>query len=472
MFDNLTNKFQNIATSLKGKGKLNEKNIKDALSEVRIALIDADVSIEVLDVFVENITARALGGNIHESLTPDQQFIKIVDEELKKILGESVELDLSTSPREPQVMLMVGLQGSGKTTHTAKIAHHLKQKGHRILLVGADLARPSALEQLKVLAKQVGVDVYSEKASKPSKLVKGAMKHAKAMGATVVIFDTAGRTNVDEKLMSELQDLDKLAKPDVTLLVVDAMLGQACVEIARAFSQKIKLTGAVLTKLDGDARGGAALSVRHATGVPIIFSGVGETIEDLEQFYPDRMAERILGMGDMLSLIEKAEKTFDEDEAEVAAQRMQEGKFDLNDFLKQLKNLKRMGPLQNLIGMLPGLPSELRNADVPEDALTGIEAIISSMTMAEREDPKILNGSRRQRIAIGSGTTVQEVNKIMNQFAQMQKMITSMMGGGQTQNKKGKNKVKKPSKMKAISQLRDLKNMDASSMPDLKDLFK
>ena len=395
---------------------------------MRIALLEADVNLKVVKAFIARVKERAVDAEVMKSLTPGQQVIKIVHEELIVTLGdEAVPLVRPESP--PLVILMVGLQGSGKTTTAAKLAKHLKGKGKRPMLVAADLQRPAAIDQLEMLGNQIGVPVYVERRSKAPKVVKAAMKAARGESANVVIVDTAGRLQIDTDLMKELAAVKKVANPDETLLVVDAMTGQEAVNVAEGFGEYTDITGLILTKIDGDARGGAAISAREVTGVPIKFVGTGETIDDLDAFYPDRMASRILGMGDVMSLIEMAEENYDQDEAERAARKMLDSTFDLEDFLEQFQQLKKMGPLQQLVGMLPGAGSALRDVQVDEKQLDRVEAIIRSMTPGERRDPKMINGSRKRRIAAGSGTKPQDVNGVLKQFSQAQKMMKAMSSG-------------------------------------------
>ncbi|MEX1037885.1 MAG: signal recognition particle protein [Acidimicrobiia bacterium] len=427
MFDSLTQRFETTFSSLRGKGRLSEKDIDSALREVRLALLEADVNVSVVKAFLGRVKERALGEDVRKSLTPGQQVIKIVNEELVTTLGsEQAEL-VKTAP--PLTILMVGLQGSGKTTTSGKLALHLKNKGRKPLLVAADLQRPAAIDQLETLAGRVGVPVFIDRKGKPAKLVKAAMKEAAKTGRDVVIIDTAGRLQIDDNLMSELRDVSKAADPDEVLLVVDAMTGQDAVNVASGFQEKIGLTGIVLSKLDGDARGGAAISVREVTGAPVKFAGVGEGLGDLEPFYPDRMASRILGMGDVLSLIEKAETTFDQKEAEKVARKMEKGDFNLDDFLDQFQQMKRMGPLKDILAMLPGSGSLLRDVDVDDRDIRRVEAIIQSMTPEERRNPKIIGGSRKRRIASGSGMKPQDVNRVLKQFTEAKKMMKMLAGG-------------------------------------------
>jgi signal recognition particle subunit SRP54 len=427
MFDSLTQRFETTFSALRGKGRLSEKDIDSALREVRLALLEADVNVAVVKAFLGRVKARAMGEDVRKSLTPGQQVIKIVNEELVTTLGsEQAEL-VKTAP--PLTILVVGLQGSGKTTTAGKLALHLKNKGRKPLLVAADLQRPAAIDQLETLAGRVGVPIFVDRKGKPAKLVKAAMKEAAKTGRDVVIIDTAGRLQIDDNLMSDLRDVSRAADPDEVLLVVDAMTGQDAVNVASGFQEKIGVTGIVLSKLDGDARGGAAISVREVTGAPVKFAGVGEGLGDLEPFYPDRMASRILGMGDVLSLIEKAETTFDEKEAAKAARKMEKGDFNLDDFLDQFQQMKRMGPLKDILAMLPGSGSLLRDVDVDDRDIRRVEAIIQSMTPEERRNPKIIGGSRKRRIASGSGMKPQDVNRVLKQFTEAKKMMKMLAGG-------------------------------------------
>jgi len=428
MFDTLSGRLNGVFDRLRSKGRLSDEDVDVALREVRLALLEADVNLSVVKSFLARVKERAVGAEVMKSLTPGQQVIKIVHEELIVTLGEE-EAPLVRPAAPPLVIMMVGLQGSGKTTTAAKLALHLKGKGKRPMLVAADLQRPAAIDQLETLGKRIDVPVFVDRKGKPPKVVKAALRQARTESANVVIVDTAGRLQVDTDLMKELAAVKKVASPDETLLVVDAMTGQEAVNVAIGFSEYTDLTGLVMTKVDGDARGGAAISAREVTGVPIKFVGVGETIGDLDAFYPDRMASRILGMGDVMSLIEKAEETYDEDEAERAAKKMFDNTFDLEDFLEQFQQIKKMGPLQQLVGMLPGAGSALRDIQVDESQLARVEAIIRSMTPAERRNPKMINGSRRRRIAAGSGTRPQDVNGVLKQFSQAQKMMKAMAGG-------------------------------------------
>ena len=429
MFDALSNRLGDVFTRLRGKGKLSEADVDAALREVRLALLEADVNVAVVKSLLARVKERAVGAEVTKSLTPGQQVIKIVNEELIVTLGdEATPLVRPAAP--PLVILMVGLQGSGKTTTAAKLGKHLKSKGKRPMLVAADLQRPAAIDQLESLGKRIDIPVYVDRSSRRApRLVKAALKEARADGRNVVIIDTAGRLQVDQDLMKELAAVRKATDPDEVLLVVDAMTGQEAVNVAQGFLEYTDLTGLVMTKLDGDARGGAAISAREVTGRPIKFVGVGETLDDLDVFYPDRMASRILGMGDVLSLIEKAEETFDEEEAKKTAVKMREATFDLEDFLDQFQQLKRMGPLQQLVGMLPGAGAALGDVQIDESQVARVEAIIRSMTPTERRDPKKINGSRKRRIAAGSGTRPQDVNALLKQFSEAQKMMKAFAGG-------------------------------------------
>jgi signal recognition particle subunit SRP54 len=428
MFDSLSNRLNDAFSRLRGKGRLSESDVNDALRDVRIALLEADVNVLVVKSMLARVKERAIDTEVTKSLTPGQQVIKIVHEELIVTLGaEEVPLVRPAAP--PLVILMVGLQGSGKTTTAAKLAKHVKSKGKRPMLVAADLQRPAAIDQLESLGKRIDVPVYVDRRSKAPKLVKAALKEARSEGANVVIIDTAGRLQVDKDLMKELAAVRKTADPDEVLLVLDAMTGQEAVNVANGFLTYTDLTGLILTKLDGDARGGAAISAREVTGQPIKFVGVGEGIDELDVFYPERMASRILGMGDVLSLIEKAETIYDEQEAERAAAKMLDASFNLEDFLDQFQQIKKMGPLQQLVGMLPGAGSALRDVEVDDRQLARVEAIIRSMTTAERRNPKIINGSRKRRIARGSGTRPQDVNVLLKQFSESQKMMKAFAGG-------------------------------------------
>jgi len=431
MFEALTDKLSEVFRKLSSRGKLNEKDIDEALRQVRLALLEADVNFKVVKDFIERVRERSLGADVLESLTPAQQVIKIVNGELVKTLGEG-ESRMEASPRPPSVVMLAGLQGSGKTTTAAKLALHLKHAGQSPLLVAADTRRPAGIEQLAALGEQFDIPVYREKPSAKSKdICAHGLKKAKELGVSWVIVDTAGRMHIDEPLMAELVQVKKELKPDESLLVVDAMTGQDAVQIAEQFNAKLGLTGLILTKMDGDARGGAALSIRWVSGVPIKFIGVGEKPDAFEPFYPDRLASRILGMGDMLTFIEKAEKTFDQKRAKELEKKVRTASFNLEDFLSQLAEIRKMGPVSNLLEMLPGASKLARQlpAGTEEQQLKKIEAMIFSMTPEERHNPNLIDGSRRRRIARGSGVKTQDVNRLLNQFRQMQKLMKMGIGG-------------------------------------------
>jgi signal recognition particle subunit SRP54 len=427
MFEQVASRFEAIFDRLRGRGRLDEPSVDAALREVRLALLEADVNVGVVRAFLERVRERAIGAEVHQSLTPAQAVIKIVHEELVTTLGQANAPLKSVSP--PLVILIAGLQGSGKTTTAAKLAKHLKGNGRRPLLVAADLQRPAAVEQLQTLGARIDVPVYTERTSRPPRLVRAALREATRLSLDTVIIDTAGRLQIDRELMGELAAIDKEAKPHETLLVVDALTGQEAVNVAQGFKERVALTGLILTKLDGDARGGAAISVREVTGVPIKFAGVGEGIDGLETFHPERMASRILGMGDVLTLIEKAEQTFDQEQAEKAAAKMQKGEFTLEDFLEQFGALKRMGPLKDVLAMIPGSGSLLKQVNIEDRDLQRLEGMIRSMTPAERRNPKLISSSRKRRIAAGSGRTPTDVNQLLKQFGDAQRMMKMMSGG-------------------------------------------
>ena len=428
MFDSLTSRFGGIFERLRGKGRLGEADVDAALREVRLALLEADVNVAVAKGFLARVRERALGAEVTKSLTPGQQVVKIVHEELIATLGrEAVPLQAASKP--PLTILMVGLQGSGKTTTAAKLAKRLKSSGQHPLLVAGDLQRPAAIDQLETLGGRIGVPVHLERETTAPRLVKAAMKRARSEGFDAVIVDTAGRLQIDEPLMEELAAVRKAADPDEVLLVVDAMTGQDAVSVAQGFLEQTELTGLVFSKLDGDARGGAAISAREVTGRPIKFAGVGEGTDDLEPFHPERMASRILGMGDVLTLIEKAEATWDEEQAQEAAEKLMTASFTLEDFLDQFQQVRKMGSLDQLLGMLPGAASAFGNVDVSDEDLSRVEAIIRSMTPGERHNPKMIDGSRKRRIAAGSGTTAQDVNGVLRQYTETQKLMKAFAGG-------------------------------------------
>jgi signal recognition particle subunit SRP54 len=423
MFESLSDRFDGIFRKLKSRGKLTDKDIDEVARELRVALLEADVNVRVARDFINRVKERALGAEVAKSLSPAQQVIKIVNEELVATLGGTTG-KLTVASKPPTVVMMAGLQGAGKTTAAAKLARLLKQQGRRPLLVGADLQRPAAVQQLRVLGERVEVPVFSSDTD-PVSVARGAIEEAARLGRDVVIIDTAGRLQIDADLMGELRDVRDAVHPHDTLLVVDAMTGQEAVNVATEFDHAIGLTGVILTKIDGDARGGAALSVKEVVGKPILFAGTGEKLDEFEAFHPDRMASRILGMGDVLTLIEKAEATFDEVEMAKTEEKMRKGQLTLEDFLDQMRQVKRMGPIQNILGMLPGMPKELKNAEIEDSEIDKIEAIILSMTVEERRDPSTINGSRRQRIARGSGTTTSDVNGLLKQFKMVQQMMRS-----------------------------------------------
>lgn len=430
MFESLSDKLQETFAQLGRKGKLNEKDVETAMRDVRLALLEADVNYKVVKDFVKRVKERAVGAEVMRSLTPVQQVIKIVNEELIALLGQAEHLDLSGQP--PHVIMLVGLQGSGKTTTAAKLALQLRKNGHKPLLVAADTRRPAAIAQLETLGRQLDIPVYSEGTQvPPPEIAAHALREAQRGAYSVVILDTGGRLNIDEQLMQELSDIKARVEPAEILLVADAMTGQEAVRVAEDFNKQVDLTGLILTKVDGDARGGAALSMRAVTGVPIKYIGVGERPDQLEPFYPDRMASRILGMGDMLSLIERAEQVVEEEEARKAAEKFIRAEFDLSDFLEQLQQIKKMGPLDELMAMIPGFSQIQRQLPVgtTDEQLKVVEAIICSMTPEERRNPKILNASRKRRIARGSGTTVQQVNELLKQFRQVQRMMKQLQKG-------------------------------------------
>lgn len=426
--EGLAEKLQAVFGKLTRRGKLSEADIKAAMREVRLALLEADVNFLVVKKFVQSVSQKAVGKEVLESLTPGQQVIKIVRDEMVALLGGQVS-DIKFASMPPTVILMAGLQGAGKTTMCGKLALHFAKMGKKPMLVACDIYRPAAIEQLKVVGAQAEVPVFEMGQKNPSKIYEAALKECKSKGRDVLIVDTAGRLHIDDQMMQELKELRKTANPSEVLLVVDAMTGQDAVNAAKAFNEQIELTGVILTKTDGDTRGGAALSVKDVTGKPIKFVGTGEKLADIEPFYPDRMASRILGMGDVMTLIEKAEKSFDEKQARELEQKIRSQKLNLNDFLEQMHQLSKMGSMQDILGMLPG-GNKLAGANIDEKKLKRTEAIITSMTNAEREDPAIINGSRRKRIAAGSGTSVQEVNRLLNQFEQMKKMMKMMTGKG------------------------------------------
>jgi len=446
MFDNLSEKLDRAFKVLKGQGQISEVNVAETTKEIRRALLDADVSFKIAKSFSKQVKEKAIGQNVLTAVSPGQLFTKITHDELTKLMGgEQEEINLSGNPA---VILISGLQGSGKTTFSGKLAYRLKNKKNKNpLLVAGDVYRPAAIDQLHVLGEQIEVDVYSDKANKnPVDIARKAIKEAKLKGHDVVIIDTAGRLAVDETMMNEISAVKKGVKPSETLFVVDSMTGQDAVNTAKVFNERIDFDGVVLTKLDGDTRGGAALSIRSVVKKPIKFVGTGEKMEALDLFYPKRMADRILGMGDVVSLVEKAQEQYDEEKARKLQKRIAKNQFDFNDFLGQIQQIKKMGNVKDLMGMIPGVGKAIKDVDIDDDAFKGIEAMINSMTPEERENPKIINGSRRKRIAKGSGSTVQELNKLLGQFNQTSKMM-KMMGNKQSMAKMMKNMPKVPGGM-------------------------
>jgi len=428
MFESLSDKLQNIARKLKGTARITEKDLKEMLREVKLALLEADVNYMVVKQFIKSIEEKALGEDVMKSLTPGQQVVKIVKDELTKMLGGTdSKINISSNP--PTVIMLIGLQGSGKTTLAGKLANYLRKQGRKPLLVACDVYRPAAITQLRTLGNSLAIPVYSEENNKDVvDITKNAFKEANSKICDTVIIDTAGRIQIDEVLMDELVRLKAFAKPHEIMLVVDSMTGQEAVNVASAFNEKVGIDSITLTKLDSDTRGGAALSVKQITGKPIKFASVGEKLSDLEVFHPDRVASRILGMGDVLSVIEQAEELYEQEEAEDLEKRIRKNEFTLEDYRKQIKKIRKMG-MNKIMAMMPGIPSELKNAEIDEKQIDRIEAIINSMTAKERRDTSILNASRRKRIATGSGTQVSEVNKVVNQYEQMRKVMKDMLNG-------------------------------------------
>ena len=441
MFDSLSTRLEGIVKRLRGKGRLTADDVDEVLKEIRTALLEADVNVGVVRNVVARIREQAVGAAVSQALDPGQQVVKIVNAELTAMLGgETLKIHFASRP--PTVVLMAGLQGSGKTTNSAKLARWFKAQGRQPLLVGADLQRPAAVEQLRTLGRQIDVPVFSEPGD-PVETARKGLAEARRLGRDVLIVDTAGRLAIDAEMMEQVRQISRVIEPNYTFLVVDAMTGQDAVSVAEAFHATLAIDGVIMSKLDGDARGGAALSVKEVIGRPIAFASTGEKLSEFEQFHPDRMAGRILGMGDMLTLIEQAEQAFEKEQAEAAAEKLLDGEFTLDDFLEQMQALKKMGPLGNLMGMMPGMPKELKGAQIGDDQLKPVEAIIRSMTPAERRKPEIINGSRRTRIANGSGTTVTDVNRLVKQFQEMQKMMKRMGAMGMGRPGKGKGKGKK-----------------------------
>ncbi|MDZ7846314.1 MAG: signal recognition particle protein [Owenweeksia sp.] len=430
MFDSLQDKLENAFHVLKGYGQISEVNVAETVKEIRRALVDADVSYKIAKDFTNKVKEEALGQKVLTALKPGQLMTKVVRDQMAELMGgEVVEMELTSSP---SVILMAGLQGSGKTTHSGKLAHYLKRKkSKKPLLVAGDVYRPAAINQLQVVGEQIGVEVYTENENKdPVQIAENAVQYAKDNGFNVVIVDTAGRLAIDQDMMNEIRNIHAAVKPDETLFVVDAMTGQDAVNTAKSFNDVLDYEGVILTKLDGDTRGGAALTVRSVVKKPIKFIGTGEKMDALDVFYPDRMADRILGMGDVVSLVERAQEQFDEDEARRVQKKIASNKFDFNDFLGQIKQIKKMGNVKDLMGMIPGMGKMMKNIDLDDDAFKGVEAIIFSMTPDERAEPKLISGSRRKRIASGSGKSIQEVNQLLKQFNDMSKMMKMMQGGG------------------------------------------
>jgi len=432
MFENLSEKLEKSFKILKGHGKITEINVAETLKEVRKALIDADVSYAIAKDFCDTVKQKALGKNVLTSIDPGQLMIKIVQDELTQLMGgETQEVNIKGSPA---IILIAGLQGSGKTTFSAKFANYLKtKKGKSVLLVAGDVYRPAAINQLQVLGEQIGVEVYTEDSKNPVQIAKNAVQRAKDKGISVVIVDTAGRLGIDEQMMNEIEAIKKAVNPQETLFVVDSMTGQDAVNTAKAFNDKLDFQGVVLTKLDGDTRGGAALTIRHVVNKPIKFVGIGEKMEALDVFHPQRMASRILGMGDIVSLVEKAQEQYDEEQARKISKKLKTNDFNFNDFLTQINQIKKMGNIKDLMGMIPGVGKMMKDVDINDDAFKGIEAIIGSMTPLERENPSKIDGSRRKRIAGGSGTTIEDVNRLLKQFEETRKMM-KMVGNGNKMN--------------------------------------
>lgn len=426
-FEGLSEKLNNVFKKLKSRGKLTESDVNEAMREVKLALLEADVSYKVVKDFVRKVSERAVGEEVLASLTPAQQVIKIVNDELVSLMGNSnARINFASKP--PTVIMMCGLQGSGKTTHAAKLAKMLKKEGHRPLLAACDIYRPAAINQLQIVGQKADVKVFEMGQTDPVIIAREALAHAKDHGNDVLIIDTAGRLHVDEALMDELKKIKELTTPDEIMLVVDAMTGQDAVNVAKAFDEAVGITSVLMSKLDSDTRGGAALSVLAVTGKPIKFVGMGEKLDDFEQFHPERMASRILGMGDVLTLIEKAENVMSQKDAEKLTKKFKENTFDMDDLLDQMKQIKRMGSMKSIIGMLPGLGDKLKDVDIDDSQLNRVEAIITSMTKAERAKPSIINPSRKKRIAAGSGNRVEDVNRLLKQFEQMQKMMKQFTG--------------------------------------------
>jgi len=428
MFESLQSRLEQALKKMRGQAKITKENIEEAIKEIRTAFLDADVNFAVVKKFIEDIKAKAVGMEVKGNLLPGQLVVKVVYDELVELMGAQ-KSELLYARSGPTIILVAGLQGSGKTTFCGKLSVYLKKKGRQPLLVAADIYRPAAIEQLKVLGQQANVPVFTVENANPRQIASDSLQYARKYNRDVIIVDTAGRLTIDEEMMNEVEDISKLLNPVETLFVCDAMTGQDAVNTAKAFHERLNLTGVVLTKLDGDTRGGAALSIRTVVGKPIKFVGIGEKIDALELFHPERIASRILGMGDILTLVEKAQSEIDEKEAAKLEEKIRKNEFNLQDFLEQLKVIKRMGSLKDLLGMIPGMDSAMRNVQIDDKAFSKVEAIIFSMTKEERSNPKIINGGRRRRIALGSGSSIQDVNRLLKQFEDMQKMMKMMTKG-------------------------------------------
>ena len=428
-FEGLSEKITGAFKRIRSKGKLTEQDVKDAMREVRLALLEADVNYKVAKDFTNKVTERCIGEQVMERLTPAQMIIKIVNDELTALMGGD-NARLNTASKIPTIIMMCGLQGSGKTTHSAKLGKWLKAKGHRPLLAACDIYRPAAISQLQIVGEQAGVPVFEMGTEKPEKIAVEAVKYARDHGNDFLILDTAGRLHIDEELMNELKRVKAAVMPHEILIVIDSMVGQDAVNVAKSFNEALGIDGVILTKLDGDARGGAALSVRAVTGKPIKFAGTGEKLDDLEEFHPSRMASRILGMGDVMSLVEKAEQALDDKKAAELEKKLKANKFDMNDLLSQFQEIKKMGPLKQILSMIPGMQKQLKDVDIDDRQLVRVESIIYSMTKREREKPEIINGSRKKRIAAGCGMSVEDVNRLLKQYEQMKKLFRQMNGSG------------------------------------------
>lgn len=425
MFDDLSTRLDGVFKKMRGQGKLTEKNIGDSLKEIRRALLEADVNYRVVKQFVTDVREKALGAEVLRSVTPGQQIVKIVHDELVALMGET-HTDIKVAGIPPTIIMMCGLQGAGKTTFCGKLSHHLRKKGRRPMMAAADVYRPAAKKQLQILGEQLDVPVYADDSTDAVAICRTAVKAAREKACDVLILDTAGRLHVDDDMMSELEQIKKELAPHEILFVADGMTGQDAVNAAKQFMERLDFDGVVLTKMDGDARGGAALSIRSVTDRPIKFMGIGEKLDAIEPFHPDRLASRILGMGDVVSLVEKAQESIDEEKAQKLEQKLRKNQFNLEDFYEQLQAIKKMGPLDQLLGMIPGVGKQLKNVQLDDNAFGKVEAIINSMTLQERREPTVINGSRRRRIALGSGTTVQDVNQLLRQFSEMKKMVKRM----------------------------------------------